>query len=135
MTLTVVDSVWNELHDRLGSDLRAVTGYDGIEFETRKRDDVQKSYTRTEDAQLIDQTVIGQLSERQMVEKFKSGDLHATIRVFDQTWVLTWLPPGDWKAGVLVSIQRDGPQATFEDLQYCIEYMESAVEPEIAQAA
>lgn len=135
MPTTVVDAVWDEMYDRVGVDLRTVTGYDNIEFETRMREDVRAQYTDTDDVQIIDDTIVDQFSERRLEEKYNMGELHATVRYFDECWLVSWFYPGERKSGILVSIQRDGSEASFEDVEYCLEYLEAEIEPAIRDSA
>ena len=131
MTLDVVDQVWDAMYERVGEDLRGVTGYEGLEFETRFREDVRAEYDTRGEAEFVDRLVVDQISEREIERKIGVGDLHASIRLFDECWLICWFHPSDWKAGVVVSIQRDGPKATFDDVETCLDYLETEIEPQM----
>lgn len=129
MAQGLVDRIWKDLRLRVGADLRAVTEYEAHAFDTRMRDDVRESYTPEDGRELIDRTIIDQFSERAVDEQFKAGDLQAVVQVFVESWVVVRLHRHDVKRGTLVSIDRNGPNATMEDVDYCIEYLVDGIAP------
>lgn len=126
----LVDDVWDEMYQRVGEDLRAVTQYRGTTLETRMRDDVRAQYTAEEDSELITETIVNQMGEQRVDAQFKTGGLNGLIRVFDTAWVVTCANPANWKAGVLVSIQRGGSQASIEDTGACIRFLNQEIIPQ-----
>ncbi|MFB6304034.1 MAG: hypothetical protein ABEH47_02620 [Haloferacaceae archaeon] len=126
MAAALVDRVWSDLSDRVGDDLRAVTRYQGGRFETRMRGDVRERYDRTEDQRIVDETVVDQLRGSDVSERFRAGDLRALVRFFEEAWVVSW--PDGPKSGVVVSIGRGG-EATVDDVEWSIDYLEENVAP------
>lgn len=131
-TGSLVDEIWDAVSDRVGEDLRVVTRYDGSEFATRMREDVRETYSSTEDQQIVDTTVVSQLAHQEIERAHKSGDLHGVVRIFDEAWVLSWPDSIPGKSGVIVSIQRDGATASFDDVEWCLGYLDEEIGPRIA---
>jgi hypothetical protein len=128
--MTVVHDIWESMHDRVGEDLRVVTRYDGSDFQTLMREDVREQYAVDEDWEVVDQTIVRQLSLDDVEAAFDAGALQAQVWVFEQAWVLTWPDSLPGKSGVIVSIERGG-DATAADVDAAVEYLESAVGPRL----
>lgn len=128
---SLVDEVWDDLVERLDDDLRVVTTYDVLNHETRMREDVRERYTPEEDREVVDDTILKHLSASGSERAFKTGELHGLVRIFDDAWVLSWAAESDEKVGVIVSVDRDGDVATLDDLDWCVEYLNEAVAPEL----
>ena len=130
MERNLVDIVWDDLRERVGDDLRTVVQYDARSSAVKFRPDVRKQYEQDERQQILDDAIVQQLSFSDQETVFKTGELRSFVRVFDEAWVLTWRDPSNVKAGFLISIQRDG-DATMEDVEYCIQYLDDEVEPRL----
>jgi len=130
MERNLVDIVWDDLRERVGDDLRTVVQYDARSSAVKFRPDVREQYEQDERQQILDDAIVQQLSFSDQETVFKTGELRSFVRVFDEAWVLTWRDPSNVKAGFLVSIQRDG-DATMEDVEYCIQYLDDEVEPQL----
>lgn len=130
MSPDLVDTVWDAVVGRVGDDLRVVTRYEAGDFETRMREDVRAAYTTSEDRVVVDETIIDQLSRPRTERAFRAGVLRAVVRVFDDAWILSWPSPTDPKAGVIVSIQRDGA-ATMGDVEWCLDYLDEEIAPRL----
>lgn len=127
MGTSLLERIWNDVFDRVGEDLRVVTRYTGRDFETKMRDDVRAQYTTDEDQVVVDDTIIQQLSLSDTDNAFKTGQLNGLVRVFDEAWVLSWPDYLSGKSGVIISIQRNGTNATMDDIDWCIEYLEREI--------
>ncbi|AQL41302.1 hypothetical protein BV210_00600 [Halorientalis sp. IM1011] len=130
MERNLVDIVWDDLRERVGDDLRTVVQYDARSSAVKFRPDVREQYELDERQQILDDAIVQQLSFSDQETVFKTGELRSFVRVFDEAWVLTWRDPSNVKAGFLISIQRDG-DATMEDVEYCIQYLDDEVEPQL----
>ncbi|WP_424019055.1 hypothetical protein ACOZ4N_06175 [Halorientalis pallida] len=126
-----VDVVWDHLHERIGEDLRSVVQYDAGSSAVTFRPDVREQYEQDERQQILDDAIVQQLSFSDQGSVFKTGDLKSFVRVFEDAWVLTWREPSNVKAGFLISIERDGETATMEDVEYCIQYLDEEIEPQL----
>ena len=126
---SIVDRVWAGLHERVGDDLRVVTRYEMMEFETRMREDVRERYTADEDRAIVDDTIVRQLGLFDTERRFEAGRLEANVSVFEQAWVIAWPDHLPGKSGVIVSIQRDGDVATIQDVEGCLRYLDEEVRP------
>jgi hypothetical protein len=124
--MTVVHDIWESMHDRVGEDLRVVTRYEGSDFQTLMREDVREQYDLDEDWEIVDQTILRQLSLDDVEAAFDAGKLQAQVWVFARAWVLTWPDRLPGKSGVIVSIERGG-DATVEDVDAALEFLESKV--------
>ncbi|RXK49148.1 hypothetical protein [Halorientalis pallida] len=131
MERDLVDVVWDDLHERVGEDLRTVVQYDAGSSVVQFRPDVEEQYEMTERQQILDDAIVQQLSFSDQGSVFKTGELRSFVRVFDEAWVLTWREPSNVKAGFLISIQRDGEVATMADVEYCVQYLDSEIEPRL----
>ena len=130
MERNLVDIVWDDLRERVGDDLRTVVQYDARSSAVKFRPDVREQYEQDERQQILDDAIVQQLSFSDQETVFKTGELRSFVRVFDEAWVLTWRDPSNVKAGFLISIQRDG-DATMEDVEYCIQYLDDEIEPRL----
>lgn len=130
MSTDIIDRIWAEMTDRIGTDLRVVTQYDSRGYETRMREDVREQYSTEEDRELVDQTIVDQFSEQALSSQFKTGELEAVVRVFEESWVVFWAHRRDVKRGIIVSIERNGPIASMDDVDHCIQYLDSTIGPE-----
>ena len=126
----VVEDVWAAMRDRVGEDLRVVTRYEGSGFETRMREDVREQYTFDDDREVVDQTILRQLSLDDLESAFDLGSLESQVWVFERAWVVTWPDCLPGKSGLLVSVERGG-EATLADVGAAIEYLESEVGPRL----
>lgn len=115
----IVRELWDALYEVVGEDLRVVTRYDGVEYETTMREDVRDQYTAGEDREIVDDTVVKQIGLRETESAFETGDLEAVVRVFEDAWVAAVPDDVDAKAGVIVSVGR-GRAATMDDVDACI---------------
>ncbi|PGF14643.1 hypothetical protein CP556_20640 [Natrinema sp. CBA1119] len=127
MTGSLVAGIWDDLFEQVGDDLRVVTRYKPTEFDTKMRDDVRAKYTCEEDRIVVDDTIVKQLGLDDTEEAFKTGDLHALVRVFDDAWILSWTDDLPKKSGLMISIQRDGATASMDDLEWCIQYLDTEI--------
>lgn len=130
MTDSLVERIWADLFQELGEDLRVVTRYESTEFETKMRDDVRARYTREEDRAVVDDTIIKQLGFDETEEAFKTGQLHALVRVFNNAWIVSWADDLASKSGIIVSIQR-GSTTSMNDVEGCIQYLETEIAQQI----
>ena len=131
MTATLAQTIWDALHERLGPDLRTVVRYDATGYTSRNRADVDELYDDEEGRRIVDQSIITQLSQQDLSAHLKTGDLEAVVRVFGDAWILTWPDPLEGKSGVYVSIEREGDTATMADVEWCLEYLETEVAPQV----
>ncbi|QLD87101.1 hypothetical protein HWV23_15675 [Natronomonas halophila] len=131
MAETLVDTVWNAVYDRLKSDLRVVTRYDATDYRTRMRDDIRQQYTTSEDREIVDDTIVKQLGLSETETAFRAGELQAFIRVFDEAYILSWADALPRKSGFIISVDRHGAAATMDDLEWCIQYLDSEVAEKI----
>lgn len=123
VTEIAAHGVWEALHERFGDDLRAVTRYEGTDFETKMREDVRARYTDRQDQRIVDETIVSQLGMGSSVAAFEAGDLQSLVRVFDEAWVLTWPDAWDQKSGFIVSVQRDGEGGALGDADACLDIL------------
>jgi hypothetical protein len=130
MDRDLVDTVWDDLYDRLGDDLRTVVRYEASTSESKFRPDVREQYERAEREQIRNDTIVQQLGLAEQGSVFKTGELESLVRVFEDAWVLTWRDPSNVKAGFLVSIQRDR-DATMNDVDETIRYLDREIQPEL----
>lgn len=132
MTGGQLESVWDTVTDRVGTDLRAVVRYGPTETDSKIRRDVRRQYTTDELRDLVDRTIVEQLGYRRNQEAVEAGDLTAVVRVFEEAWIVSCPDPTDRKCGVLLSIDRDGDQTTMADLEWCLEYVRREVVDAVA---
>jgi hypothetical protein len=132
MTGTLAQTIWDALHERLGSDLRAVVRYDATGYSSRNRADIDELYDDDEGQRIVDQSIITQLSQQDLSEHLKTGDLDAVVRVFGDAWILTWPDPLEGKSGVYVSIERGGDTASMADVEWCLQYLDEEIGPQVA---
>lgn len=131
MAKSLVENVWDDVYERMGEDLRAVTRYDATDFDTRMRDDVRARYTSDEDQRIVDDTIINQLSLRHTEDAFKVGDLDATIRVFEEAWIVTWPDSLPKKSGFIISVEREGESTGLQDIDWILRYLDDEIAPQI----
>jgi hypothetical protein len=124
MDRDIVETVWNALHDRFGDDLRVVTRYDGLEYESIMRDDVRDLYPDEQERDYISNTIISQLHLEDADEAAESGPAEGFVRIFGHAWVLTCPDSLDRKSGFIVSLQRDG-DLSMDAVEECLTYFES----------
>lgn len=130
---SIVERVWADLRERVGEDLRVVTRYESLEFETRMRTDVRERYTEREDRAIVDDTIVRQLGLSDTQRRFHAGELEANVHVFERAWVLAWPDHLPGKSGLIVSVQRDGDAATVADVERTLEYLDEEVEPLVGE--
>lgn len=114
-----VEAVWDDLYGVVGEDLRVVTRYEGVDYETRMREDVREQYTTREDRVVVDDTVIKQIDLQDTEGAFKTGRLEAVVRVFEDAWVASVPDDVGRKSGYVVSVERGG-EASMDDLEACL---------------
>lgn len=131
MQESLVDRVWDEMQKRVEEDLRAVVHYTPQSSAANLRSDVEDEYSATERLRVLDATIVRQLGLSDEVEDFNAGELDAFVRVFNTAWILSWRDPENVKSGFLVSLERDGSTATMDDLEYCIQFLEAEIQPEL----
>lgn len=112
-------AVWEDLSDLVGEDLRVVTRYDGMDYDTVMREDVREQYAAHEDRAIIDDTVVKQIGLANTEGAFKTGRLEAVVRVFEDAWVASIPDRIGAKSGIIVSVDRDGA-ATMDDVDRCV---------------
>lgn len=127
----IVDRVWASIHERVGEDLRVVTRYESLDFETRMREDLREGYTHREDREIVDDTIVRQLGLSDTERRFHAGALEANVHVFEEAWVVAWPDDLPSKSGMIVSIQRGGDVATVEDVEWCLDYLNEEVDPSL----
>lgn len=75
---------------RFGFDLHTVTQDDSQEEATRTREDVREQCTTEEDPELVDQIIVDKSSEQTWRSPVSNGDLGAILRVFEESWMVSW---------------------------------------------
>lgn len=128
MVAVSIDDIWMDINDEVGEDLRGVVRYEASTFETRLRDDVREQYTAVEECMLVDDTIVKQLGLRDTERKFKTGSLNAFVHVFDDAYILSCPDTLPKKSGFIVLIERDESTTTMDNLEWCIQYLESEVD-------
>lgn len=128
MASALAQRVWDHLESEFGEDLRGVTRYEGMEFSTHLRDDIRAQYSSKEDRDIVDSTIIPQLQLNDSRDTIKAGDAEATIRVFEQAWVLMCPDPDGPKSGFIVSIERNG-EHSMTAIQDTLEYLTTEISP------
>ena len=129
---SLVETIWGDVSENIGDDLRAVTRYDGLNYEMKLRDDVRTEYTQDEDRTIVDEAILRQLNLDETEGAFKAGELESVIRVFEDAWILQWPDQLKTKSGILISIQRNGERASVVDVEWCIEYLNEQITPMIS---
>jgi len=112
-------AVWDDLFAVLGEDLRAVTRYDGMDYDTVMREGIREQYTVDEDRAIVDDTIVKQLGLGNTEGAFKTGRLEAVVRVFEDAWVVSIPDRIGAKSGFIVSVERGGA-ATMDDVDECV---------------
>jgi hypothetical protein len=127
MSDRLVDVMWEDVSERVGNDLRGIIRYQALDYEARVRDDVKRLYSEADERNVVDDTIITQLRYPSVESSYRAGTLLAQMRVFEVAWILSWADESSTKSGVIVSIQRNGECATFEDVEWCIQYLDETV--------
>lgn len=117
------DAIHDELSERLGSSLRGVICYDSGAYDDRMREDVDALYSDAEVRAFVDDTIIDQLGEPDEQGLFHLGDLEASIRLFEQSWVVRVSTGCGTKRGCLFSVEREG--VTLGSLEECLMLVQS----------
>jgi hypothetical protein len=130
MSRELVDELWAALSDVVGPDLRVVTWHRGREFETHMRDDVREQYSTLDDQAIVDDIVGWQLRLPGSEDRHDSGALEAIVRVFDESWTITWPHSYADRTGIIVSVERGG-DASMADVEACIDYLSDEVPPRL----
>lgn len=117
-------SIWDDVSDRIGEDLRAVVRYEATDFEPVLREDVRTEYSGSELQAVVDRTIITQLSVDRDTDAFRAGEFSGFVRAFDDAWFLSVPDPVEPKSGVLVAVDRDGADLRNDDLEWCLDYLE-----------
>ncbi len=119
--------MWEDLSRRVASDLRGVVRYRALNYEARRRDDVEGLHSGADERNAVADAIITQLRYPSVENSYKAGKLLAQMRVFEEAWILARADDSAAKSGVIVSIQRNGETATCEDVVWCIRYLEETV--------
>ncbi|GAA0674514.1 hypothetical protein ACFQDG_13405 [Natronoarchaeum mannanilyticum] len=127
-----VDVVEEPIRERVGSDLRAIIAYDGREYDCTLRDDLAEQYSESEIRRIVNRSIVIQLGVRDHPSSLKTGDLDALVRTYEDAWLVGCPAPNRRKSGVLVSVARNGGDATFADVDECVRVLEDAVDEAIA---
>lgn len=122
-----VDTIWNGVSERFGSDLRGIIRYESTRFETKMRGDIDDSYVKSDFQDIVDKTIVDQLMQKQRDESFRAGQLNGVIRVFDEAIILAWDDGLDSKSGVMISIDRNGNHSSIDDLEWAIRYLDESI--------
>lgn len=117
-----VDRAWEDLSERFGESLRAVTRFGPEGFETRMRADVRANYTDYEDQRVVDEVILDQLLSKRIEEEFKCGRLTGTVHIMDEAWLAVQTTPESRKSGYLVTLDRDSA-VSMGDLEDCFDYL------------
>lgn len=123
MEESVLSEVWSTVHERVGEDLRAVVRFYPRNYETKLREDVDSKYDNRERQRVIDHVILEELGTKNTEAAVKGGDLLSLVRVFEDAWILSCTSEEGKKSGIIVSIERNGSNATMEDVQWCIDYL------------
>lgn len=116
------DSIQNGLVERLGESLRGVVCYDSGAYDYWLRADVDSLYSEDEIRAFVDDSIVDQLSEEEEAGLFYLGDLEATIRVFEESWVVRVSTESGGKRGCLFSVERE--PAGLEALEDCLDIVQ-----------
>jgi hypothetical protein len=119
-----VDRAWDDLFERFGDSLRAVTRFGPDGFETRMRPDVRAAYTDYEDQRVVDEVILDQLLSERIEEEFKCGHLTGTVHILEGAWVAVQTGTESRKSGYLATLDRDSDVA-LGDLEDCFDYFRS----------
>ena len=117
------DAIHEALSERLGSSLRGVICYDGDAYDDRMRDDVAALYSEAEVRAFVDDTIIDQLGESDEQGLFYLGELEASIRLFEESWVIRVSAGYGTKRGCLFSVEREG--VTLSSLEECLKLVQT----------
>lgn len=94
------------LRDRAGDDVRVVGTHDDSDWEIAyMRDDLRDAYSTASVDDIADDLVFDALGVEQQESLYELGDLRATVRLFDDGFVVH-VPVADHE-GVLVSLGED----------------------------
>ncbi|APW98035.1 hypothetical protein CHINAEXTREME_09680 [Halobiforma lacisalsi AJ5] len=120
-------SIWDDVSNRIGEDLRAVVCYEATDFERVLREDVRTEYSGSDLQAVVDRTIVTQLSLDRDTGAFRAGEFSGFVRAFDDAWFLSVPDPADPKAGILVSVDRGSDELIDGDLEWCLDYLEKRV--------
>ena len=118
-----IASLRESVSDRVGDDVRAVVRYDAGDVESWLRQDVHQQYSERERKAVVDRTIVSQLGYQRLEDVFDTGALSAIIQRFDDSWIITYPDPCNQKAGLLLSIDRNGT-TTMTDVEWCLEFLD-----------
>ncbi|MFB6072757.1 MAG: hypothetical protein ABEJ88_07300 [Halobacterium sp.] len=104
MAETATDLV-AELRDRVGDDLRVAGRHDADDWTIEYlRDDLRETYGVDAVDDIADDLVLNVLGDRRQQDLYDLGDLRATVRLFEDGFVVH-VPTGD-RGGYLVSLDQ-----------------------------
>ncbi|PGF16483.1 hypothetical protein CP556_10375 [Natrinema sp. CBA1119] len=130
--MSLGQTVWDELEERYGSDLRVVIRYHPSEFETCMREDIRGQYTEAEVREIVDDAIIEQLSLDRKEQAIKTGDLHGVVQIFDTAWVLFWPDTLHTKSGFIVSLQRAQSSIEMDSIDDVDRFLNEEISPSIS---
>lgn len=126
----LVEELWTALSTLVGPELRVVTWYEGRAFETKMRDDVRQQYSTLDDQAVIDDIVGWQLRFPGSIDRHNSGELDASVRVFEDAWVVIWPLSYADRSGIVVSVERGGA-VSMDIVDDCIDYLTTNLRPRL----
>jgi len=130
--MPAIDEIEVPIRERVGSDLRAIIAYDGREYDCSLRDDLVEQYSESEIRRIVNRSIVIQLGVRDHPSSLKTGDLDAIVRTYEDAWLVSCPAPNQRKAGALVSVERNGEDATLADVDECVRVLEDTVGEAIA---
>jgi hypothetical protein len=125
--MPTTDELWEKIFEQIGSDLRGGIEYNGVEYESVLREDLQKQYSDSEIQRIVNESIVLQLGVSDRPSGLKTGELNAFMRMYEQAWILSCPHPNKRKGGILVSIDQDRETATLPDIEQCMETLEKTV--------
>ncbi|MFB6165822.1 MAG: hypothetical protein ABEJ31_11745 [Haloarculaceae archaeon] len=130
--MSLCSDVWEALHDDYDDHVRSVTCYHPADFETRYREDLGEMYTTGELQSIVDDVIVQQLGYERTDTELKTGDLHAIVQVYDDSWLVLWPDQLDGKSGFMISLQRGESGIDPTVLDDVVRYLNEDVAPRIS---
>jgi len=121
------DQLWEEIQEYLGSDLRAVVKYNGIEYDCSLREGLKEQYSESEIQRIVNETIVLQLGVSDRPSSLKTGELNALMRVYEEAWILSCPHQKKRKGGIMVWIDQDRKATTLPEVEQCMEFLEETV--------
>lgn len=119
-------TVWDSIEDRFGETPRAVIRYDGLDYDAITRPDVRERYSDEDAIRLVNDVVVNQLILSDSEELYETGRYRASIRVFDEAWIITKPDDAAAKTGYVVSLDRSEYDSPV-DIGDCVQYVEELI--------